>query len=144
MYVHVYIFLPTKTDIIFIKVRMDDNNKNNNDNNDTNTNTKLLEKLERIEKQLTDIRETLEEHTAILQKIGTQTKDLEGDCSKMRHHIDFIEDTYDVVRAPLSYVVNKIDYIMNRGGRQELPVLHTHSHMQAIENENEEYEEYEE
>ena len=43
----------------------------------------------------------------------------------MSKHIDFIEKTYDVVRTPLNYIKNKIEYIMSNNNNMttELPQI---------------------
>ena len=41
----------------------------------------------------------------------------------MREHIDFIENTYSLVRTPLSYLKTKIEYVMGKETTKELPVI---------------------
>ena len=69
----------------------------------------VLEKLELIEKRL----QTIENHLGIVQQ----------DCSKMCQHISFIEHTYSLVRMPLSYLKNKVDYMMRVESPQPLPEI---------------------
>ena len=42
--------------------------------------------------------------------------DIKENCQKMGGHIDFVENVYETVKAPLSYISNKI-------GGSSLPVL---------------------
>ena len=37
---------------------------------------------------------------------------------KMNNHIDFIDDTYGQVKAPLNYICNKINYVSS--GKKEI------------------------
>jgi hypothetical protein len=48
---------------------------------------------------------------------------IEKDCSKMGEHIEFVEDTYSTVRAPLNFIKNKIEYMMGHGYNKELPAI---------------------
>ena len=41
----------------------------------------------------------------------------------MREHIDFIENTYSLVRTPLSYLKTKIEYVMGRETTNDLPSI---------------------
>ena len=38
-------------------------------------------------------------------------KDIGKNCSKMSGHIDFVENVYDTVKSPLTYICNKVNYI---------------------------------
>ena len=76
----------------------------------------IIEKLECIEKRLS----TIEANQGI---VIDKNKKVEEDCSKMREHINFIENTYSAVRSPLSYIKNKIDFVMGNEVSYELPLL---------------------
>jgi archaellum component FlaC len=69
---------------------------------DTLTILKNIEsKLEKIENRLESIEnrlETIEEHLGIVKE----------DCSKMGQHINFVENTYSVLRTPLNYITRMI------------------------------------
>ena len=58
----------------------------------------IKECLRRIDQRLDDI----EKHLGVIKK----------DCSQMNRHIVFIENTYDIVRAPLGYLKSKIEGVM--------------------------------
>jgi hypothetical protein len=68
----------------------------------------ILETLHDINKRL----ENIEKHMGILEK----------DCSKMSEHIRFVEKTYDMLRGPLGYLKNKVDYLTG-ASRVELPPI---------------------
>jgi len=56
----------------------------------------------------------------IMSKLDTIEKRLEAvekGCSKMSGHVDFVERAYKVVRAPLNYIMERIN------GKCELPAL---------------------
>jgi hypothetical protein len=69
----------------------------------------LTQKVNNIEKKL----------NILLDK----NNDIENACSKMNGHIEFVEDTYTNVRAPLNYLKNKIEYMMGRNNDKELPAI---------------------
>ena len=46
-----------------------------------------------------------------LQRIEERLGIIEKDCSTMRSHINFIENTYVIVRGPLQYLKSKLDSI---------------------------------
>jgi hypothetical protein len=91
---------------------------NNNVSNDCNNcnDDKLIKIMTRLEERLANIE-------ILIGIIVRNNKIVEEDCSKMRQHIDFIENTYALVRTPLSYIKEKIEYVMGRETTTELPLL---------------------
>ena len=86
-------------------------------NADTDCNDdKLIKIMTRLEERLANIE-------TIIGIVVKNNKIVEEDCSKMRQHIDFIENTYALVRTPLSYIKEKIEYVMGRETTTELPLL---------------------
>ena len=79
----------------------------------------IIQLLHSIEDRITKI----ETHIAQIDETNTG---VEKDCSKMRDHIQFIETTYDVIRTPLAYIKNNIDFIMGNDS-QELPRINNTS-----------------
>lgn len=61
---------------------------------------------------LTNIEARLDKIEANIIGIKEDNKIVENDCSKMREHIDFVEQTYDAVKLPLNYFKTNIEYIM--------------------------------
>lgn len=80
----------------------------------------IVETLKRIEDRLSTLEKTISDGLK-------KNKCVEENCSKMREHIDFIENTYSVIRAPLSYIKTKIEYVMGKEITNELPVLVYHT-----------------
>jgi len=76
----------------------------------------IIEMMKKIEERLTNIE-------TIIGIIVENNKNVGEDCSKMRDHIDFVENTYSLVRAPLSYLKTKIEYVMGRETTNDLPVI---------------------
>ena len=76
-------------------------NKNNTDNN--NDKLKLLE--EKIDKRFDILEKKIDKLISIFEK------DISESCSKMSGHIDFVENVYDTVKSPLTYICNKVNYI---------------------------------
>ncbi len=76
----------------------------------------ILETLKRIEERLATLEKVISDGME-------KNKLVEENCSKMREHIDFIENTYSVIRTPLSYLKTKIEYVMGKEITNELPVL---------------------
>jgi hypothetical protein len=91
-----------------------DNNIDNASNDGIDD--KLIKIMTRLEERLTNIE-------TIIGIVVKNNKIVEEDCSKMRQHIDFIENTYALVRTPLSYIKEKIEYVMGRETTSELPLL---------------------
>ena len=44
-------------------------------------------------------------------------------CEKMNTHIDFIHNTYNIVRAPLNYITNRVECIMGNSNKHVLPEI---------------------
>ena len=92
-------------------------NASNASSADTDCNDdKLIKIMTRLEERLANIE-------TIICIVVKNNKIVEEDCSKMRQHIDFIENTYALVRTPLSYIKEKIEYVMGRETTTELPLL---------------------
>lgn len=83
-----------------------------------------------IEKMLMDITEKIilleNKIDNIDIKLGniqkTQT-DINDTCNKMENHVDFVENTYSAVRAPLNFLKKNIDKIMGNAESNDLPQL---------------------
>lgn len=69
----------------------------------------ILEKIdefeERINTRIGNLEEKLDKLIAIFEK------DISKSCSKMSGHIDFVENVYETVKSPLTYICNKVNYI---------------------------------
>ena len=57
--------------------------------------SEMNEKIDRIEKKI----------DMLLEKMDISVKE----CNKMGEHIDFIENVYDTVKFPLSYICDKVN-----------------------------------
>ena len=66
---------------------------------------KLLEILEEINERLAKIESNIN-------CLRDETKGIQKNCVKMAHHVDFVQDTYEVVRSPLNYIKDKIEFLM--------------------------------
>ena len=64
---------------------------------------KLLE--EKIDKRFDILEKKIDKLISIFEK------DISESCSKMSGHIDFVENVYDTVKSPLTYICNKVNYI---------------------------------
>ena len=73
----------------------------NNDNN-----IKIIERIENIEFRLSNIESKID---ALLEKMEISVKE----CNKMGEHIDFIENVYETVKAPLSFICDKVNVFSN-------------------------------
>ena len=70
--------------------------------------------LNRIEEKITNLEEKISK--------------VDSDCSKMNSHINFVEQTYAVVRTPLNYLKTKVDILMgNNNIDPELPLIKNNS-----------------
>jgi hypothetical protein len=62
------------------------------------------------------LEENIDKRFIILEKkinklLSIFEKDIGKSCSKMRGQIDFVENVYDTVKSPLTYICNKVNYI---------------------------------
>ena len=97
---------------------LSENHQNNADSNqiivDSN---QIMEILKDIQLQMRAIESKID----ALNKTSTN---VEEDCHQMRNHINFVENTYKVVRTPLNYITNKLNnFIHNTAVEQELPMI---------------------
>ena len=58
-----------------------------------------------------------------IQKINKRLDAIEKSSENMDKHINFIQKTYDLVRGPLSWVKNKVEYMAGRPQYEELPPI---------------------
>lgn len=76
----------------------------------------ILEELKKINTKI----DSLEDKINLLLE---NNKNIENDCSKMKEHIDFVENTYTSVRKPLNFIKNQIEYMMGNSNQPELPEI---------------------
>lgn len=80
------------------------------DQNQNHDLTQLMHRIDVMERKL----------DLILMKLdGSVIKN----CDKMGKHIDFVNDVYATVKAPLNYIANKINKHANTLGHKELPLI---------------------
>jgi len=48
------------------------------------------------------------------EKMDRIVESLEKDCKKMSSHIDFVENVYEKVKQPFTYLMDNVSNIMNR------------------------------
>ena len=72
-----------------------------------------------------EIIELLKGINSRLDKIENEISSMKKTNQKMSDHINFVENTYSLVRTPLGYLKNKIEFIMGNPNQQtiELPKL---------------------
>ena len=51
-------------------------------------------------------------------------KDISSSCQKMSGHIDFVENVYTTVKAPLTYVCSKINRLTGGDDNLQLEDIH--------------------
>ena len=74
-----------------------------------------------IEKKLSFLEEKIDLLDSKIEKILKLTLSNTDNTNKMSNHIDFIEKNYKIVRKPLDFLKNKIEYLM--GSEQTNPLL---------------------
>lgn len=67
----------------------------------------MMEQFERINRTLIEL----------IEIVGK----LDGSCSKMDDHINFVETTYDTLRSPLDYLTNRINRLRGVNEQKQLP-----------------------
>ena len=82
------------------------------------------EKIDIIIDLLHNLESSLNTIELRLDRIEENGKSVEKNCVKMSDHIAFIENTYEIVRTPLNYLKNRIEYVMGRNNpTMELPTI---------------------
>lgn len=77
----------------------------------------MLQKFEEIDKKL----DAITEHN----RLGdTKMNEIKVECQKMGSHIDFVEDTYNVLQTPLNFVKRSVERLMgsSSGELKNLPI----------------------
>jgi hypothetical protein len=74
---------------------------------------KVLEILKEIDERLANIE-------ADIKLLREETKGVEKNCVKMGKHIDFVQNTYEVVRSPLNFLKKKLEFVMGSSHEGEL------------------------
>lgn len=92
------------------------NTENKNMENKTDKTDKIINLLMSIEHRVENIENRLE-------IIENDMKNVNKDCNRMNKHIQFVENTYTLARAPLNFIKNKIENIMSCNTKSELPKL---------------------
>ena len=88
----------------------------------------MTDKLEDIENQLDNIKETLQvlngKIDSVIDKLDMKENidhDVLEECKKMGSHIDFVENVYNNVKHPLGFLCNKIKIFT--GNKNEIYTL---------------------
>ena len=59
-----------------------------------------------------------------IKKLSSKIENLDRSCSRMDDHINFVENTYDILRTPLNVVSNLVTNTFSSGTiENELPSL---------------------
>ena len=69
----------------------------------------IEKKLTNLEKKLTNLEKKCDDIDKKCDMILELLKDNSKDCKKMSSHIDFIDNVYENVKAPLNFVCNSIN-----------------------------------
>ena len=72
-------------------------------------NSNIIFKYHTIEKRLTNLENEVKDINKKCDMILELLKDNSKDCKKMSSHIDFIDNVYENVKAPLNFVCNRIN-----------------------------------
>ena len=72
-------------------------------------NSNIFMKYNTIEKRLTNLENEVKDINKKCDMILELLKDNSKDCKKMSSHIDFIDNVYENVKAPLNFVCNSIN-----------------------------------
>ena len=69
----------------------------------------LNESIVEIKKQIGDLENTI---FTMNHKIDRLLELLETDCKKMTNHIDFVENVYEKVKSPFTYIMDNVSTII--------------------------------
>ena len=72
-------------------------------------NSNIILRYNMIDKRLTNLENDVKNINKKCDMILELLKDNSKDCKKMSSHIDFIDNVYENVRAPLNFVCNSIN-----------------------------------
>lgn len=80
------------------------------------------------QRQIIEILRDIQQQMIVIESkidaLNNKSTNVEQDCHEMINHIHFIESTYKIVRTPLNYITNKINYFMNNTSEiNELPMI---------------------
>ncbi len=53
----------------------------------------------------------------------SEVQQLKKTCNRMDEHISFVQSTYNIVRQPASYVLNRVSSFMGLNSSPELPEI---------------------
>ena len=80
-----------------------------------NLETLIIEKFNNLEKILNNKFDDLEKN---------KLNHVKESCDRMNNHIDFINETYSTLHTPLTYVKNKVEYLMGyQSESKSLPTI---------------------
>ena len=68
--------------------------------------------MEKVIAMLEETNQRLAQIQADLKLLTEENQSVKTNCQKMGKHIDFVQDTYEVVRSPLNYLKKKLEFIM--------------------------------
>jgi len=83
---------------------------------------RLEQKMDKVEQKMDKVEQKIDKVEQKLDNLNNKTENMEQDCTQMRNHIDFIEDTYSKVRAPLNFFTNQINALISNDNG-DLPLL---------------------
>lgn len=72
-------------------------------------NSNIILRYNMIDKKLTNLENDVKDINKKCDMILELLKDNSKDCKKMSSHIDFIDNVYENVKAPLNFVCNSIN-----------------------------------
>ena len=87
----------------------------------------ILKKFDEIDNKLVIINEKLDDLVDHNNNNDTKINEIKVECKKMGSHINFIEDTYNVLQTPLNYVKRSVERLMgsSNGELKNLPIKDT-------------------
>jgi predicted nuclease with TOPRIM domain len=87
----------------------------------------ILKKFDEIDKKLDEINEKLDTLIEYNNNNDAKINEIKIECKKMGSHINFIEDTYNVLQTPLNYVKRSVERLIgsSNGELKNLPIKDT-------------------
>ena len=79
--------------------------------------------MEKVIAMLEETNQRLAQIEADLKLLTEENQSVKTNCQKMGKHIDFVQDTYEVVRSPLNYLKKKLEFIMGSLPNHDLPQI---------------------
>ena len=79
------------------------------------------DRYEDVKKDILNLKQEIKNLTNIVETLVQVCSRMDESSAKMGNHIDFVENTYETVRSPLTFITNRINQIRGIEKYNDLP-----------------------